>query len=251
MSERNLNEMLNTEEISETVDAATLAVAGKALKTPKVAPVPVPVAAPAEAVAVETTVGGEVATGSFVSLNDFLVTHKDKIINAGITNLSGFSRVPAGKYLMFVSNVEQDAELILFEKPNTLWIEQGVVPETIKVESSGLVIKCANSRYYVGKNNISKVTTDTNNTIQNIKVYSRSKTSDSIRVSDETVTQNLADVDTIKLHCKKVSPRLYNAIKDMTTKETIKTGIQEFMSKVYDLNHLLKIEKELLYTLAL
>jgi len=245
MAERNLNEMLNTDEVTETADAATLAKTAKA--APVVAPTPVPVPAPVA----ETVPVGEVATGSFVKLNEFLVTHKDKITNAAITNLAGFTRIPAGKYMMFLTNAEQDADLVLFEKPSTLWMEQGVVPDAIKVETSGIVIKCPNSRYYIGKNNVTKVTTNATNSVENIKVYSRSKTADDIRVSDETVTQSTADADTVKLHVKKVSPRLYNAIKDMTTKEEIKAGIQDFMSKIYDLNHLIKIEKELLYTLGL
>jgi len=242
--------MLNTDEVTETAEATALATAGRPPKTSKVEPVVAPVAVVTPEVT-EPVAAGVVATGSFVSLNDYLTTHRAKITNAAITSLSGFSRVPAGKYMMFCTNTEDNADLVLFEKPGTLWMEQGAIPDAIKVESSGIVIKCPNSRYYIGKNNVTKITTNATNSVENIKVYSRSKTADDIRVSDETVTQSTADADTVKLHVKKVSPRLYNAIKDMTTKDEIKAGIQDFMSKIYDLNHLIKIEKELLYTLSL
>ena len=72
-----------------------------------------------------------------------------------------------------------------------------------------------------------------------------------VKVEQESVEVKDADVDTIKLYVKKVSPRLYNVVKDMTTKDEIKTGIIEFMTKVYDLNHLVKIEKELLLSLSI
>jgi hypothetical protein len=231
MSEHNLNEMVSNEVVPTTVAVNTAA------------PVPAPEVAP--------TADGAIATGTFVSLNDYLTTHREKITNAAITNLAGFSRVPAGKYMMFCSTDEENAELILFEKPSTLWMEQSVIPDAIKIESSGIVIKCPNSRYYIGKNNIAKIAVNANNNVESIKIYSRSKTADGIRVNDETVTPSVCDVNTVKLHVKKVSPRLYNAVKDMATKEEIKVAIVDFMSNICDLNHLIKIEKELLYTLGL
>jgi len=241
--EHNLNELLNTEEITETSDAATLAAKAKSAPAPA-APAPAPVAEEVSEAA------GQIATGTFVNLFDYLTTHRAKIANAAITNLAGFSRVPSGKYMMFCTNDEENAELVLFERPNTLWMEQSIEPDSIKIENSGIIIKSNNCRFYVGKNNVSKVQI-ADGKVTGISVYSRSKSSDAVRVAQETVTQTQADVDTVKLHVKRVSPRLYNVVKDMTTKEEIKAGIQEFMNKIYDLNHLIKIEKELLLALSL
>jgi hypothetical protein len=238
-TEKNLNELLNTSEITASSgDEATLA---KAAKTAP-APVTTPASAPVTPVAPPAS--------TFVSLYDFVNQHRAKLANASVTNIDGFSRVPRGKFMMFCTSEEEDAELVLFDRPNTLWIENNVNPDSIKVESSGLVIKCNNARYYIGKNNVSKVELQ-NGKVTSLSIISRAKTADAIKVENDTVTVQNADVDTVKLHVKRISPRLYNVIKDMTTKEQIKTGIEEFMTKIYDLNHLIKIEKELLLTLSL
>jgi len=238
VEEKDLNAMLNTEEVSVTGTEATLAKAKTAPAAVTETPAPVAVAAtPAPA-------------AGYVNLFDFITTNRAKIQNAAVTNLASFSRVPVGKFMMFVTNAEDDAELVLFERPNSLWIEQGVTPDAIKVENSGLVIKCNNARYYVGKNNVNKVSI-TDGKVTGISTIGRAKTSDAVKVEQETVEVKDADVDTIKLYVKKVSPRLYNVVKDMTTKDEIKTGIIDFMSKVYDLNHLVKIEKELLLSLSI
>jgi hypothetical protein len=278
MSDINLNNLLNTEDIAteneETQALDTTAPVAEAETTEAPAAEAAPLAeavtdevetteAPVAEDEVETTEGdveavapvAEVdtteapAADGWVSLYDFITRHSDKITNAQLTQL-GFSRVPQGKYMLFVSNDEDNASLVLFDRPNTLWMNSNVLPDSIKVENSGLVIKSPNARYYVGKNNITKV--DLNGTnISGIETISRSKDSDSVKVEADSSDRQSADVDTVKLHVKRISPRLYNAIKDMTTTDEIKTGIMEFMAKIYDLNHLVKIEKELLYSLGL
>jgi len=190
----------------------------------------------------------EVATaddGQFISLYEYLNRHQDKIQNAAIANINGFSRVPATKYILFVTSEEDNADMVLFDKPNTLWMDPSIAPDSIKVESSGIVVKSTNQRYYIGKNNVTKVSLN-NGHVAGISTISRSKTSGNVKVSEDEITVGTPDVDTIKLHVKKISPRLYNVIKDMTTKEEIKSGVEEFMTKIYDLNHLIKIERELL-----
>jgi len=227
----NLNEMLNDEEISE---GSTDIDSGMAIET-------------AEAPVAEVATADD---GQFISLYEYLNRHQDKIQNAAIANISGFSRVPETKYILFVTNEEDNADMVLFDKPNTLWMDPSIVPDTIKVESSGIVVKSSDQRYYIGKNNVTKVALN-NSHVAGISTISRSKTSASVKVTDDDITVQTPDVDTIKLHVKKISPRLYNAIKDMTTKEEIKAGIEVFMTKIYDLNHLIKIERELLLACSL
>jgi len=234
--EANLNELLNTEAVTDATADMALAKNKAPAATP--APVaPTPVVAPAAPL-----------TG-YVNLFDYITQHRAKLTNAAIITMN-FSRVPQGKYLVFCTSAEEDAELILFDRPNTLWIERSAVPDSIKVESSGIIIKNANTRYYVGKNNVSKV--ELNNAhVTRMATISRSKDADSVKVVNVDTTVQNVDVDTIKLHVKKISPRLYNAVKDMTTKDQIRGGIEEFMTKVKDLNHLIKIEQELLLALSM
>jgi len=229
--EANLNELLNTEGVTESTTDMTLA----KNRAPAATPAPAPVA-------VSTT-------PQYINLFDYITQHRAKLSNSAIISMN-FSRVPQGKYLVFCTNAEEDAELILFDRPNTLWIESNIVPDAIKVESSGIIIKNNNTRYYVGKNNVTKVELNNGHVVR-MSTISRSKDATSIKIVNEEVTVQNADVDTIMLHVKKISPRLYNSVKDMTTKEQIRVGIEEFMTKVYDLNHLIKIEQELLLTLSL
>ena len=248
----NLNEMLNTEEVAEgsqeshaveTAEAPVAEATAEVADTPDDTP-------QQDAEADTPAPAAETSDNTWQSLYDFVAAHSDKITNASLTNIGGFSRVPQGKYMLFCSNEEDNADLILFERPNTMWMDSNVVPESIKVESSGIVIKAADARFYVGKNNITKVSV-ANNHVAEISTISRAKSAEAVKVSADTDAQQDTDVDTVKLHVKRISPRLYNVIKDMTTKDEIKTGIIEFMQKIYDLNHLVKIEKELLYTLGL
>ena len=235
--ENNLNELLNTDIINENENSTTLVKKQKVAAT--AATEPVPVAVPAT----------PVQPLGYISLFDFIVANKTKITNGASASLTGFGRVPAGKYLLFCTTGE-NADLILFERPNTLWIENNVMPDTIKVEESGIVIKCSNARYYVGKNNVTKISIQDNKVVS-MSTISRSKTSTDVKVSNEEVAITSPDAETIKLHVKRISPRLYNAVKDCSTREEIKTNIITFMEKILDLNHLIKIEKELLLSLSL
>lgn len=238
-TEHNLNEMLNTEEINESSDNTNVETS-EANET-------LPITDPVDETSKPTT---EEEGSAYTNLNDYITTHSDKISGANLTNLS-FSRIPSGKYMMFVTSDESDAEVILFDKPNTFWIDSNVVPDDINVKNSGIVIKAPNHRYYVGKNNVTRIDINENNSVESIKVIGRAKPNAEVKVSDAEVTQNDADVDTIKLHAKRVSPKLYNTVKDLTTKEEIKDVVYSFMSKIHDLNHLIKIEKEILFALSL
>jgi hypothetical protein len=236
--DKNLNEMLDADDITdnEHEDAQTMVkkseVVEEVAAEPQAAEAPVP------------------DNPAWVNLYEYINANGDKLENAAITNISGFTRVPNGKYLLFCTRVDQDADLILFDRPSSLWVERAIQPQSIKVENSGLIIKSNNSRLYVGKNNVTKVILE-NGHVRSMETVSRAKSSGAVKVSPEEVSVQQADVETIKLHVKRISPRLYNVVKDMTTREEIKHGIEEFMGKIYDLNHLIKIEKELLLALSL
>ena len=249
--EVDLNAMLNTDQISETTDVAELGRKAKSATAETTTPVETNAEVTPPASQPEAVVEGVVAPGTFITLFNYLANFKTKITNASITNIGGFSRVPAGKYMLFCTNEQTNAELILFERPDSLWVDQSIIPDSIKIESSGIIIKNNSCRLYVGKNNITKITILLDK-VTDVSVYSRSKDALSVRVKAEEVAVSITPaVDVVKLHVKKVSPRLFNAVKDMTTIEEIKAGIIDFMQRVYDLNHLIKIEKELLMTLSL
>lgn len=233
-ADTNLNEMLNDDDSVDTVENQT----------------------PSNSEIDENIVSDEVESPqlnnepSWQSLFDYITSHNDKLINASLTNISGFSRVPTGKYMLFVSNDETDANLILFDRPNTMWVDSNIIPDSIKVENSGFVIKAPNSRLYVSKNNITNMSIVDDQVVQ-FSTVSRAKDVDSIKVVTNSDGREDTSVDTIKLHVKRISPRLYNAVKDLTTHQEIKSEIVEFMNSIHDLNHLIKIEKELLYSLGL
>ena len=263
-SDADLNEMLNTEEVSATGDNAspmeeatveTQAPAEVADEATDADGQPNPPEANEEAPVQDADATTEdpapvEAAEPYVTLYNFVQTHMDKITNARVAPLAGFARVPQGKYMMFCTSDEDNADLMLFDRPSTMWMDSTIQPDSISIENSGLIIKSPTARLYVGKNNITKVDL-TGDNITGISTISRAKDADSIKVVNEAAERTDAEVDTIKLHVKRISPRLYNVVKDMTTREEIKEGITGFMQRIYDLNHLVKIEKELLYSLGL
>jgi len=234
-NEVNLNEMLNTDEISNDIEQNV------DLTTDVQEDIQPDGSEDAETPTVETT---------WINLYDYVGQYPAQISNASLTNISGFTRVPAGKYLLFCTSHEDNADLILMDRPTTLWLEQQCVAESITVFPSGLVIKGDGFRYYVGKNNVIKIEV-LNGINSDVKLISRAKNSESVKVSSIGGDCSIADIDIIKLHAKRVSPRLYNAIHELNDRGAIKTAILEFMTRITDLNHLIKIEKEILYALTI
>jgi len=184
------------------------------------------------------------------SLNEFIGAHRDKIENATLVDLSTFSNIPTGKHIMFKTMDEDDASLIMFDHPNQMWIEQSD-PESIKVESSGIVIENATSRIYAGKSNMTKFNKDSDGKIIGMQVIGKSKTQDAVKVKSEEVESSETDVEATKLHVKRISARLYGLVMDSTDRTEIRTKVDEFMSRTKDVNHLIKIDKELLLTCQL
>lgn len=190
------------------------------------------------------------ATPQMRNLNDYLMTHRNKIQNATLVDLSGFVNVPAGKHMLFKTNDEQDASLIMFDDPNQMWVDDAE-PSSIKVEPSGIVIENTSSRIYAGKSNLTKFTKDAAGKIVGMFIINKAKTSAEAKPEAESVTSSETDPESTKLHIKRISPRLYNMVKDLSDRAAIKAKVLEFMCKTKDINHLIKIDKELLLTCKL
>jgi len=186
----------------------------------------------------------------WVNLGNYIQTNKDKIQNANPVSLDKMTGIPPGKYFLFKTDHASDADLVLFEEPATLWVTNQQAKE-IRVKNSGLVIKTINSRIYAGKNNVVKVDVDKNNKVIKISTISRAKNAESVKEENEECETTEKNVDTTKLYIKKVSPRLYSKVKDMTVKEDIKKAVENYMEHINDINHLIKLEKELLYSCQL
>lgn len=253
-----LNAMLNNPEVQPpaTTEAAPLATPAAAAPAPAAAPATENVSvvtAEAPAATAEATV--QMDTSSWVDLNAYLTTHKDKITNAGMVSLAGFQRIPEGKYLLFITNEQPsdpanqasaDASMILFDEPKTLRIPS-IVPESITVKNSGIIIRAAGKRIYAGKNNVTMVEVDSTGKISSMYNLGRGKDNGSIKITQEAVQATDTTVDETLLYLKKVSPRLYGKAKECKTKPEIKGVVENYMVSIQDINHLVKIEKDLLH----
>jgi len=195
-----------------------------------------PVETPVETTAVDTS--------NMRSLDSFMREYHTKISNASIIDLSTMSGIPTGKHLLFKTSEEENASLIMFDHPDQMWLDN-VEPDSIKVEQSGIVIEQGTSRIYAGKSNLTSFQKDENGKIIGMTVISKSRDAAGVKTKTEEVTSTDADLDATKLHVKSISARLYNNIKDMSSKDEIRTKVDEFMDKTKDINHLIKLDKDL------
>jgi len=153
--------------------------------------------------------------------------------------------IPAGKYMMFKTNEEEDASIYMFESANTIWVPNNT-PLSIRVESSGVIINYSDKRVYIGKSNVTVFDIVDGKIVRGL-VISKADTAETIKINQLEVTVDASvDMNYLKLQVKSITPRLYNAIKDMTTKAEIRTEINVFSDKVKDINHLIKLDKDLI-----
>jgi hypothetical protein len=157
--------------------------------------------------------------------------------------------VPNGKHLLFKTLSDDDCSLIMYNDPNKFWIPDEE-PIQIRVEVSGIIIDNATSRVYIGKSNAT-VFNKLNDKIHDMKIISKSASVDNIKIKNIEVETVDSNVDFIKLTVKSISAKLYNIIKDMNEVTEIKTAIVTFMSTVKDINHLIKLDKELMMQCSL
>ena len=177
------------------------------------------------------------------SLSAFLVTHKDKIENATPINAK-FPTVPEGTHALFVTNDADDASVYKVDFPNKLHFEE-VTPDSIIVENSGIIITAPNRRIYAGKTNVVQFDTENDSPVR-MSTFKKSNPGVAPKVDVEELVAVDMSVDEIKLHIKKVSPRLDAAVKELTTKEELKAATNIFLGEIRDLNHLIKINEQVM-----
>jgi hypothetical protein len=178
-----------------------------------------------------------------VSLSDYLVAHKDKIENATPIN-ADFPSVPAGKHALFCTNEAEDASIYKVDFPNKLHFEE-VTPDSIIVENSGIIITAPGRRIYAGKTNVVQFDIENDSPVK-MSTFKKANPGVSPKVDVKELETVDMSVDEIKLHIKKVSPRLDAAVKELTTKEELKTAAVTFLGEIRDLNHLIKINEQVM-----
>ena len=173
----------------------------------------------------------------------FLKKFKDKIENCIGAELS-FPSVPDGKYILFLTNEEEDANMYLVESPAKLHFED-FEPDKILVEHSGVIATSNRFRTYIGKTNVIQFTIENGIPIK-MSVIKKSTNSVDARVNVVEKEENDMSVEELKLHIRKVSPRLEKLTSDLTDKDDIKNAIISFLDDVRDINHLIKINAEIM-----
>lgn len=215
--------------------------------------------APAEPVAAETPAIGEAETiteeatapvapaGPSItttSLSEYLTTHKDKIENATPIN-ANFPSVPEGKHALFVTSETEDASIYKVDYPNKLHFE-AIAPDSIIVENSGIIITAPGRRIYAGKTNVVQFNIENDSPVKMLTFKKANPgVAPKVDVKDRVDAGEMS-VDEIKLHIKKISPRLDAAVKELTTKEELKAAANTFLGEIRDLNHLIKINEQVM-----
>jgi hypothetical protein len=193
------------------------------------------------------TVTQEVA---FVNVFDYVTKHKDKVQNASILDFSKLPAMIPGKYILFKTKHETDSDLVLIEESRKLWVKDQE-PTEIVVKNSGIIIKSKNARTYVSKNNVVHVILSENGSTEKICFYGKAKDKDSVKTEVSTEARVEYSIDNVKLYIKKLSPRLSTKVKDVTEKDALVAAIMNYMLNIQDINHLIKIEEQLIYTCSI
>lgn len=192
----------------------------------------------------EPTLVQEVADNT-VSTFDYLNRNGNKISNSVASTLSHPS-IPRGKYMLFATNDEEDADLYLLENPDKLRFND-FEPTDIIVGKSGVIIKSDECRTYVGKTNVVQFNIEDGNVVK-MTIFKKNNTKITIFERDDSEE---VELDAVKLYIKNISPRLDSVVKDMTTKEEIKNATLAFMDQLKDINHLIKLDSEIMLKCAL
>jgi hypothetical protein len=171
---------------------------------------------------------------------DYITEHFGKIQNVEVVDMN-FESVPAGKYLMFKTKTNNDADVILIDEPKIFWVENEI-PISIRVENSGIIIVAPSKRMYVSKTNTTIIKLNESGKTLSIETLSKALKAESIKINSNNNNETSRDIEAVKIHIKAISPKLFNMTKDLTTITDIKTTILSFINKTKDLNHILKIE---------
>ncbi len=187
--------------------------------------------------------GNGVDASAWTSLFTYITDNQDSITNANRIDISGFSQITEGKYFLFCTE-EEDADLILYAKPDMLWLPSDMDCQSIRIENSGIIITATGRRVYAGKNNL--VVVDLNDEGISTKMSFISRSAEPVKIVEAEAENTSVTIDDIRLHAKAISPRLYTKIEDIDDLSSVKDGILSFMGDITDLNHLIKIEKDIL-----
>jgi hypothetical protein len=175
----------------------------------------------------------------FMNVHEFLMTYKDKIQNVDIIDVP---ILPTGKYLMFKSKVEND--IIFMEELEFLWVEN-INPVSIRVEKSGIIILHPMKRMYVSKTN-TIIFSINGDKIISTQSLSKARKIDKLKVVTDTNNSTARDIESVKIHIRAVEQKLFNSVKGITSDQIMRSTIMEFMDKTKDINHLVKIEKQVM-----
>ena len=228
-----MSEELNLEEISSTTaaDAATEA----------------PPANP-EPVESNETVAEEAIP--YVSLQEILTAHADKLVGCHQIDISGIPEAAEYNYLMYARDEEKDKSLILIAHPDRIALYESYIVniQSIRVLESGVVIISDNARTYV--NNSGTIHYEINADKKAVSRVNVSKFKKGTASMSEAVkAPEPSELEAVKQMVKLNSIRMYPVIKDETEVAGFRAKALEFMDKIKDINHLIKIESEILFNL--
>ena len=185
---------------------------------------------------------------NIINVYQFLNKFRDKITGVSPVDMSNMKTLTPGEYMLFVTQKEKNNKLIFLEDTSYLWLPENLVPDSIKVKSSGVIIKNGTSRSYISKNNVVQFVIE-NGKVSKMIVFGKAKTPEAFKATEVDVIKREVDVPTLKLFIKNTAPRLYAEIETVESKEEIKTKIETYMNeKIKDINHFIKIEKDILCT---
>ena len=177
----------------------------------------------------------------FIDTATFLTDYFKKISNAKNVPVKGIPTIPSGKYLLFVTDADEDADMILIDTPNRLAFEK-FDPENIVVEKSGIVAINNTCRTYVTKTNVIQYKVDDVGSPTSVTIFKKigvNSANPKFETKDtESDTKSVAE---IKLHIASVSTPLAKKVKELSTVDEIRKETVEFLGTIVDVNYLIKI----------
>ncbi len=176
-----------------------------------------------------------------MSVFDYLTKNKDKIENCKLINLN-ISSVPAGKYMLFVSNEEKDASLHKLDHTNVNAFYKPSDAKCINIFNSGVIIETINQRMYITKTNTFVYQLDDKKIPTSLITMTKI-----FKPQTETkANKKVIEVEMIKLLLKKDAITLYPKIKDLNSLKDIVDEILNFKKDISDVLYQLKLENMLM-----
>ena len=229
-----MTEEINLAEISSTTAAD--------------APVAEPVAETVEATAEPEVAVNETdnVIDSCTKLYDILINNDDKLVGCHRVDISAIAESQPYNYLMYATDLEKDKSLILVSKADQIAVLTDYIADiqSIRVMDSGVVINTVNARIYVNMSGTTHFSLNENGTTAGKVIVSKIKKNACVLKNGELPVH--AEVDAVRQIVKVTSIRMLKVIEAETTPEGFRAKTLEFMGGVRDINHLLKLENEIL-----